>query len=53
MDAPSGTAKMLLDSINETLGYKVVHGRSGIKPREKKGHWQLELHHKHDVLLRR
>ncbi|WP_416037451.1 4-hydroxy-tetrahydrodipicolinate reductase [Lactococcus formosensis] len=36
IDAPSGTAKMLLDSINETLNYKVVHGRSGIKPREKK-----------------
>ncbi|MFK4887159.1 4-hydroxy-tetrahydrodipicolinate reductase [Lactococcus petauri] len=36
IDAPSGTANMLLDSINETLDYKVVHGRSGIKPREKK-----------------
>ena len=36
IDAPSGTANMLIESINETLDYKVVHGRSGIKPREKK-----------------
>ena len=36
IDAPSGTANMLLDSINEELDYKVVHGRSGVQPREKK-----------------
>lgn len=35
IDAPSGTAKMLVDTINEELHYKEVHGRSGVAPRTK------------------
>lgn len=35
-DAPSGTAKLLINSIVEETGYTVNEGRSGICPREKK-----------------
>ncbi|GAB2024864.1 4-hydroxy-tetrahydrodipicolinate reductase [Lactovum odontotermitis] len=38
IDAPSGTAKMLAASINESLenpDYKLIYGRSGIQPRSK------------------
>ncbi len=35
VDAPSGTAKMLLKSITDETGYKVVAGRDGIAKREK------------------
>ena len=35
VDAPSGTAKMLLSAANEGLHYKPVLGRSGFKKREK------------------
>ena len=35
-DAPSGTAKLLINSIVEETGYSVNEGRSGICPREKK-----------------
>lgn len=35
VDAPSGTAKMLLKSITDNTGYKVVAGRDGISKREK------------------
>lgn len=34
LDAPSGTAKMLLDSVVEVTGYHPVYGRSGIAKRE-------------------
>lgn len=33
LDAPSGTAKMLVKSITEETGFKVVEGRSGYCPR--------------------
>ncbi len=33
LDAPSGTAKMLVNSIVENTGFKVVEGRSGYCPR--------------------
>lgn len=36
IDAPSGTAKMLVDSLNENLQYNVVHGREGEAIRTKK-----------------
>ena len=36
VDAPSGTAKMLVDSLNQTLNYQVVHGREGMAKRTKK-----------------
>ena len=36
VDAPSGTAKMLVNSINENLQYDVVHGREGEATRSKK-----------------
>lgn len=32
-DAPSGTAKMFVDTINESLNYDVVHGREGKRKR--------------------
>lgn len=32
-DAPSGTAKMFVDTINESLQYDVVHGREGHRKR--------------------
>ena len=35
-DAPSGTAKLLINSIVEETGYTVNEGRSGLCPREKK-----------------
>ena len=35
IDSPSGTAKMLLDSIVDETGYKVVAGRDGYSPRSK------------------
>ncbi|MCL1949966.1 MAG: 4-hydroxy-tetrahydrodipicolinate reductase [Turicibacter sp.] len=35
VDAPSGTAKMLVDSLNDGLGYEVVHGREGMAKRTK------------------
>lgn len=35
-DAPSGTAKLLINSIVEETGYSVNEGRSGICPRDKK-----------------
>ena len=35
VDAPSGTAKMLLKSITDETGFKVVAGRDGISKREK------------------
>ncbi|MBQ7641764.1 MAG: 4-hydroxy-tetrahydrodipicolinate reductase [Acholeplasmatales bacterium] len=35
-DAPSGTAKMLVNTIVEETGYAVNEGRSGICPRDKK-----------------
>lgn len=33
IDAPSGTAQMLVDTMNEQLHYKEVHGRAGVAPR--------------------
>lgn len=33
IDAPSGTAQMLVDTMNEQLHYKEVNGRCGIAPR--------------------
>jgi len=36
VDAPSGTAKMLVDSLNENLQYSIVHGREGEAVRTKK-----------------
>ena len=36
VDAPSGTAKMLVNSINENLQYDIVHGREGEATRSKK-----------------
>ena len=36
IDSPSGTAIMLLKSINENLDYELVYGRSGVKPRGRK-----------------
>ncbi len=36
IDAPSGTAKMLVNSMNESLGYNIVPGRNGVSKREKK-----------------
>jgi len=36
IDAPSGTAKMLVDSLNEELNYNIVHGRVGEVTRSKK-----------------
>ncbi len=35
IDAPSGTAKMLAQTIEECGRYHEVHGRDGIRPREK------------------
>jgi 4-hydroxy-tetrahydrodipicolinate reductase len=35
VDSPSGTAKMLLKSITDETGYKVVAGRDGYSPRSK------------------
>lgn len=34
IDAPSGTAKMLLNSIVDATGYEAVYGRSGYQPRK-------------------
>ena len=34
VDSPSGTAKMLLNSVLESTQYEPVYGRSGIKKRE-------------------
>jgi len=36
IDAPSGTAKMLVDSLNENLNYNIIHGREGEAVRTKK-----------------
>lgn len=36
VDAPSGTARMLVDSLNGELDYQVVHGREGMARRRKK-----------------
>ena len=36
IDAPSGTAKMLLNAANEQLGYNVIYGREGVCRREEK-----------------
>lgn len=36
LDSPSGTAKMLYDSISTTNDYKLVNGREGMKKRETK-----------------
>lgn len=36
IDAPSGTAKMLVESLNKNLQYSVVHGREGEAIRTKK-----------------
>lgn len=36
IDAPSGTAKMLLNAANEQLDYRVIYGREGICKREEK-----------------
>jgi len=36
LDAPSGTAQMLVNSVNDGLDYEIVHGRSGHKHRAKK-----------------
>jgi len=36
VDAPSGTAKMLVNALNEELDYEIVHGREGMSKRAKK-----------------
>ncbi|QII81608.1 4-hydroxy-tetrahydrodipicolinate reductase [Jeotgalibaca arthritidis] len=36
VDAPSGTAKMFADTINETLNYDFVYGREGVSKRQDK-----------------
>jgi len=36
IDAPSGTAKMLVNAVNEQLDYKVIYGREGIAKRDEK-----------------
>lgn len=36
VDAPSGTAKMLVGALNEELSYDIVHGREGMAKRAKK-----------------
>ena len=35
VDSPSGTAKMLLDSVVQETGYSPVYGREGYSPRQK------------------
>jgi len=35
VDAPSGTAKMLVNALNEELEYEIVHGREGMSKRTK------------------
>jgi len=36
IDAPSGTAKMMVEAANEQLGYKVIYGRAGMCKRDTK-----------------
>lgn len=36
IDAPSGTAKMLIQAANEQLNHRVIYGRSGNQPRTEK-----------------
>jgi len=36
IDAPSGTAKMILEAANENLNYDVIYGRSGVCKRQDK-----------------
>lgn len=36
VDAPSGTAKMLVNALNEELEYEIIHGREGMAKRTKK-----------------
>lgn len=40
-DAPSGTAKMFVNTMNETLGYDVVHGREG---KQKRADQEIGVH---------
>ena len=55
-DAPSGTAKTILDEISEHRDFETVHGREGIQPREEDEVGMLvrragDIRGEHEVIL--